>query len=644
MKEIKAFVGHSFAQDDARLVRQFLDHFDHIAQLHPTFSWTHAEAATPQELAAKVLAQVEGKNVFIGICTRKERVQPKLGSSLLSRIGITRIDGMAWKTSDWIIQEIGLAKGRGLDLVLLIEQGARKPGGPQGDIEYIEFERDAPEKSFNKVIEMIAALSPKASRSSAVAADTPVSSRGEPKDQEDEQTSVTPTAAWKRDDYERALARLMLKEDEQGIAAIHAAYLAAPECAEGDNRASWLANMAWMKLILSDAGDLTTLKELVEEHPKSPGALEFLALGYEQYNDHLSAGETFLAAEGLAKDLADKRRLMGKAAVCFMKAGQDERSNGLINTLRVGAASSADAERRLLYVLRSVGEWKNSEAELIPVLERYVELVPDDLESRFNLAFKHSELGNHDLALLHYLKVPFQRRSGILWNNLGVEYDEFVMPGKAVLAFQKSEEKSETLAMSNIARKFVSVGFLQQAKEICEKALGIENYHNNVARVLAELRDVENQEEKKLAELRDKAAPKAKFYQEMGRAVAQPEPSKLSNYWTGPTGMLELTQNDGEIRICGTYDVSNALANALVGLAGGGTTRWSVEYIGKLRGRAVDGVVVRRKDGERPKSLVDAAGSHKPALMVIAADLSEIQIGEEPQSASPTWYTLKAQA
>lgn len=644
MKEIRAFVGHSFSREDAYVVRQFLDHFDHIAQLHPTFSWTHAEAATPQELAAKVLAQVEGKNVFIGICTRKERVQSTPNDSLLGRIGITRTSGMTWKTSDWIIQEIGLAKGLGLDLVLLIEQGVRKPGGLQGDIEYIEFQRDAPEKSFNKIIEMIAALSPKVSRSSAVAADTTVSSRGESKDQDDEEISVTPTAAWTRDDYERALTHLMLKKDEQGAAVIHEAYLAVPESAEGDNRVSWLANSAWMKLILSDTGDLTALKEIVQEHPTSPAALEFLALGFEQYNDYLAAGESFLAAERLQTESEDKRRLVGNAAVCLIIAGQDERSEGLIRSLRAAAEASVDAERQLLRVLRRVSEWKKNDRELVPILERYIELTPDDLESRFNLAFKHSELGNRDLALLHYSKVPFQMRSGILWNNLGAEYDEFVMPGKAVLAFQQSEQKRETLAMSNLARKLANAGFIQQAKEICEKALGIENYHNNAARVLAELRDIEEQEEKKPSELRDKAAPKAKFYQDVGRAVTKPEPSGLSNYWIGPTGVLELKQNGDEITISGAYEVSNTLSNALAGIAGGAATRWLVEYTGKLRGRAIDGAVLRRKEGERPKSLLEAAGSHKPVLMVIAPDLGDIRIVEEPQSMSPAWCTLKAQA
>jgi len=101
-------------------------------------------------------------------CTRKERVvQPTALARTILKKGFVkaREADISWKTSDWIIQEIGLAKGRGLDLILLIEDGVRKPGGLQGDVEYIPFDRGSPEKSFGKILEMVAALSPKASGS-----------------------------------------------------------------------------------------------------------------------------------------------------------------------------------------------------------------------------------------------------------------------------------------------------------------------------------------------------------------------------------------------------------------------------------------------------------------------------------------------
>lgn len=137
MNEIRAFVGHSFAVDDKELVDKFLQYFNRLQVSHQNFSWESAEDAEPRILSKKVLSKMNKRNVFIGICTRKERViEPGLLSATKLPTGYLKgkQEDFLWKTSDWIIQEIGLATGLGLELLLLIEDGVRKPGGIQGDV------------------------------------------------------------------------------------------------------------------------------------------------------------------------------------------------------------------------------------------------------------------------------------------------------------------------------------------------------------------------------------------------------------------------------------------------------------------------------------------------------------------------------
>ena len=74
MTPLRAFVGHSFTDDNAEVTGKFLKYLDQLAELHPTFSWEHAEPAEPKFLAEKVKRLLAGKNLFIGICTKKERV------------------------------------------------------------------------------------------------------------------------------------------------------------------------------------------------------------------------------------------------------------------------------------------------------------------------------------------------------------------------------------------------------------------------------------------------------------------------------------------------------------------------------------------------------------------------------------------
>jgi hypothetical protein len=69
MPEIRAFVGHSFSPDDADVVTAFLSYFNELQLLLPAFTWAHAQAAEPRELAEKILTLIADRNVFIGICT-----------------------------------------------------------------------------------------------------------------------------------------------------------------------------------------------------------------------------------------------------------------------------------------------------------------------------------------------------------------------------------------------------------------------------------------------------------------------------------------------------------------------------------------------------------------------------------------------
>lgn len=131
MAEIKAFVAYSYSEDDKALIEIFIDHLDTLAKSIPGFSWDHAKWAEPQPVSTKVLEKFEGKNFLIVICTPHEyAVSPDAvyGMSFLKFANL-KPPGAEWKTSDWIIQEIGLAIGRGMKVILLIEDKVRKPGG-----------------------------------------------------------------------------------------------------------------------------------------------------------------------------------------------------------------------------------------------------------------------------------------------------------------------------------------------------------------------------------------------------------------------------------------------------------------------------------------------------------------------------------
>ena len=88
------------------------------------------------------------------------------------------------------------------------------------------------------------------------------------------------------------------------------------------------------------------------------------------------------------------------------------------------------------------------------------------------------------MALHHYLAIPSQMRQAMTWNNLGVSFEHFELPGKSVLSFRKSAEMGETLAMANLGRKFISSGFVAEAQEQCNSAIEQGQYHKNIGNLV----------------------------------------------------------------------------------------------------------------------------------------------------------------
>lgn len=186
MSEIRAFVGHSFAESNEAVVRKFLKYFDESEKALPNFSWESAENAEPKLLTEKVLRIIANKNVLIAICTRKElAIDPNELTPLITRPGFQKgkREQFSAKTSDWIIQEIGLAKGRDMQLIILLEKDVHVPGGLQGDVEHIPFERDAPEKSFPKIVAMLASISPKLPSGAVTSSDAASEDKKEEQDE-----------------------------------------------------------------------------------------------------------------------------------------------------------------------------------------------------------------------------------------------------------------------------------------------------------------------------------------------------------------------------------------------------------------------------------------------------------------------------
>lgn len=654
MEQIRAFVGHSFTQEDEQLVQKLLKFLTTVSHTLPSFSWEHAQGPEPRGIDEKVLDLFSGKSLFIGICTRKERVVAATDSPWWIPRGkvVANDRDLEWKTSDWIIQEIGLATGRGMDVILLVENGVRKPGGLQGSLEYVPFSREAPEACFNTLLGMIAALVPRsrptAGTETAVAAaaptvdDTPAPSR--------EPDWAVPKPEWNFKEYRLAMFFAIHLKDLEKQALLEEKFLASRVGGTEDARLRWQANCQEAKVLFGDAGAFALLKEVAAKAPQNSFVVEALANGYMHLSEFATAANEFERAASLRSDDPAKQvRLLGQAALMSRRAGFDNPTYE--DRVREVVSHVPEVERAALEVERLLAEEREDDGLLVGALERLLALDPSDLDLRFALAYKYSDLGREDLAVHHYLKIPEASRSAIAWNNLGVSFERLGLPGKSVRAYRNAEAAGETLAASNLAIRLLDAGFVPEATQILEMAQTVSDHSKNVDSTMSRAKSVEEDEAEKEKSALSKAGAVSAFYREFGSAATRKAPN-LDGTWKSPQCPLVIVQTGDSFVASGQFlELRGLLALAIAdrnGVAGDQPqSLLEVEYLGKVHGRAIAVTKRVRRSG---KALVSAAstllggGESTTVLMWLSDDGATLACMERVGTASPTYYSIVRQS
>ena len=99
------------------------------------------------------------------------------------------------------------------------------------------------------------------------------------------------------------------------------AYLQTPDAEEGCNKPTWAAHRLWLRILFGKDGDLRGLKDLAENYPNSSQVQNYLARAYEEYENYFDAAKTFENAAALSGVPEEKAKLLGDAAVQYIKAG-----------------------------------------------------------------------------------------------------------------------------------------------------------------------------------------------------------------------------------------------------------------------------------------------------------------------------------
>jgi hypothetical protein len=259
----------------------------------------------------------------------------------------------------------------------------------------------------------------------------------------------------------------------------------------------------------------------------------------------------------------------------------------------------ADGEAVIINALRDLKEIESNKDLFCGLTERLLQLYPEDVNARFAVAYKYSHADQDELSLYHYLKIPHRERTAISWNNLGVQFDRFNLPCKSVDAYRTAENLGETLAMSNVARKFLNAGFVKEALEVCNRALQIENYHKNVGYTIQQIKQAQEDEDEKQKQPLSKATLLSEFYKQYGQAAMQEELLEHTGRWRGPDCELEIKIHSGAFSAEGEYETKRggfaALLSPIETSHAPEADRYTIRYTGEMFGHSVRCGVVRKQ-------------------------------------------------
>jgi len=631
MEMIKAFIGHSFLDEDKVLVRTFTEFFDSLKSLNIPFSWDHAENAEPKVLSSKVLAKMNVANTFVGICTKREYVIKNMKLCkipLIKQRFIVRASDLELKPSDWILQEIGCAVGHNMHLVLLLEKGLRIPMGLQGDLEYIEFNRTSPERSFPKLLQMIQSLCPsqaildysQANNCIISGKNTEVKTKEPTKDQQIERNDTL-----SEDDYLYELYNSIDAANKSKKDAIKINYNNTYGKDNPEKQIEFNAKGLYYEFSTQKKDVINEIKALLKKYPQNPTLHYILGNIYENLEQYDTASQYFYKSSEYSKTLKSKLDNLSSSIIAQVKGENLDYGEYLDRMLELDSQKQhIDTYHHTLYRIAQI---TNNDLLFLLSLEAILTDLPLNNSLRFNLAYRYSEINQHEMSYSHYdfLCKQDQENEAYL-NNLGVEYSRLNLPGKAIVCYKKAEQLGNTLATSNLAFQYINSGFFEDASELCNNALRIKNYHGNILSALSTINNYQTKEndgeEKIISTIKDKKTTLRYLF----HGLAKKTILELSNHYKHPDCELETSINRNSVKFCGKYKKKNILASLSFIYSATPTSEtmeeYKVEIQGKIFNHLIEGTYINANINSKEE---DLDKNKTEIIMLVSDDLSSIE-------------------
>lgn len=317
----------------------------------------------------------------------------------------------------------------------------------------------------------------------------------------------------------------------------------------------------WLRYEYGDVSALPKLQDMAKQQELDAGVQyivhKYVGYCYQSASAFDKAVEEFEIAARLSQTEAERAGDVIEIAKCLYDMKQQPEALKKIMH-EIGSVTQADALSILYQGLASLYEQAKDHEFRAIALEKALEIKPNSPDLRFYAAYSYGQKGFHPLSLFHYKTLlRFKPDYRMALNNMGVEYQALNMPIKSTNSFKEAIELNETLAMANLAKRYLNAGFEEEATHILDKAKTDKEPHPNVGEAMSAISE-RKETESQLMESELSVANEQQRYI-LGFADAyfseQPHCPGFAGSWRASDGIeMEITQHDSEIEAFWTSD------------------------------------------------------------------------------------------
>lgn len=298
-----------------------------------------------------------------------------------------------------------------------------------------------------------------------------------------------------------------------------------------------------------DTNAIQKLEDLAKQEEDGAYALYCVANCHEHSRSYAKAIDAYSRALTGDISTADCLRYTVGQAKCYVTMGNTEKGLQALTTALTqvtGSKESAELYRTIADIYKKTG---NSTLRAI-ALQKVLESVPEDTAALFSASYAQSQAKLSCLCVVNYntlLGFNPTHDSGL--NNLGVECGALDLPIQSISYYKRASECGNTLAMSNLADRYMDQGFELEAQELLDRARKEDKPHRNVGRSMATLADKKGEENQAWDNIITEGVKQKEFFWAYADAYFLPSDREqpFVGQWASPTGKVFIISQENDI-------------------------------------------------------------------------------------------------